>query len=122
MVYPDQLEMASFRMLFRAALKHRDIGITKTMSAAISLHKVDGENKEGMLFTVHTEKDGFFEYWISQADIANINEHYPDLTEAGIQKDLVSGVTYVHPQHKDEQVVFTLYPTQFTLDKDKCDE
>ena len=122
MVYPDQLEMSNFRILFRAALKHEGIGVTRTMSAQLATHNVLGVEREGMKFTVHTEKRGFFEYWISQEDIKAINEQYPDLSEASISKNSQTEALYVYPKVTETKVRLSLYPSPFTVAKEKDDE
>ena len=122
MVYPDQLEMSNFRILFRTALKHERIGVTRTMSAQLALHNVLGVDREGMLFTVHTEKRGSFECWISQEDIKAINELYPDLSEASISKNGQTDALYVYPKITETKVRLSLYPTLLTIAKEKDDE
>lgn len=122
MVYPDQLEMSNFRILFRAALKHERIGVTRTMSAKIATHNVLGVVREGMLFSVHSAERGVFEYWISQEDIKAINEQYPDLADALVTKNSQTAALYVYPKMTETKVRLSLYPTPFTVAKEKDDE
>ena len=123
MVYPDQLEMDNFRILFGHALFSQGIGATKTMSAKMAIHSVLGTPLRGMIFTVHTERRGFFEYWISQEDIAALNEWDPaEIALAVIVDQDDSKNIIIRPLHKEPDVKYTLYPTPFTVAKEKDDE
>jgi hypothetical protein len=120
MVFPDQLDLTSFRILFRVALEQGDIEVTRTMSASLAVHKVGGEYQEGMSFTIYTETNERYQYWLSQKDVKNINEHYPDLSRAHVDKKFDTGIVYVSPS-EGSNTKFTLYPTAYTMAKEKED-
>lgn len=121
MVFPDQLDMTSFRILLNVAMAHKGIEISRDLSAKLAVHKVANINPEGMVFSVHTDK-GFHEYWMTMAEVALINTHYPNVGNAEAVEDPETHVIVLSPHGHNAKTKFTLYPITLPEAEENEDE
>lgn len=124
MVFPDQLDMTSFRILLSVAMAHKGIEIARDLSAKLAVHKVANVanvHVEGMTFSIHTDK-GFHEYWMTMAEVSLINSHYPNVGNVEAVEDPETHVIVLSPHGQNGKTKFTLYPVTLPEAEENEDE